>query len=37
LYKATQQAQENAPNNTGAESNANSGNNVQDVEFEEVK
>jgi molecular chaperone DnaK len=37
LYNATQQAQENAPNNTGAESNANSGNNVQDVEFEEVK
>ncbi len=37
LYNATQQAQENAPNNAGAESNANSGNNVQDVEFEEVK
>jgi molecular chaperone DnaK len=37
LYNATQQAQENAPNNTGAESNANGGNNVQDVEFEEVK
>jgi molecular chaperone DnaK len=37
LYNATQQAQENAPNNAGAESNANGGNNVQDVEFEEVK